>query len=297
MTPLSQRDPLPLVSIGVPLYNEERFLDASLASLRAQDYPNLEIILSDNASTDRTLEICERHAAEDSRIRIERSVENRGAIANFQHALDCARGDCFMWASGHDLWTPNLISKCARLLLSDANACIAFGSSQWIDAQDNPLAQTSGWTDTRGMPAIARFFTTFWGNMHPVLGLMLTAQLRACAPMRNITGADLVLLSELALNGHFVHATQATWYRREFRVETSYQDKLKRYASVKVAISKTWFQRSFPLLQLPLALIGVVLRSSLSFVDKMILLPALLTSFPLRYLVGRRGKPQSSHEP
>ena len=82
----------PLVSIGVPVYNEERFLDASLTSLRQQDYPNLEILIADNASTDRTLEICERHAAEDARIRVVRSAENRGAIANFQRALDLAQG-------------------------------------------------------------------------------------------------------------------------------------------------------------------------------------------------------------
>jgi glycosyltransferase involved in cell wall biosynthesis len=286
---------LPLVSIGVPVYNEERFLDASLASLRVQDYPNLEIILSDNASTDGTLQICERHATEDARIRIERADENRGAIANFQHAFVCAKGEFFMWASGHDLWTPNLIPECVKLLTSNRDVCIAFGSSQWIDADGAPLAQASGWTDTRGMPAIARFFTIFWGNMHPVLGMMRTAQLRACSPMRNITGADLVLLSELALKGHFVHATQATWYRREFRQEPTYRDKLRRYASPKVAISKTQFQRYFPLLQLPLALIRVVLRASLPAVDKMLMLPALLAAYPLRYVVGRRGKSNSSH--
>jgi glycosyltransferase involved in cell wall biosynthesis len=56
----------PLVSVGMPIYNEEHFLDASLASLRSQDYPNFEIVIADNASTDRTVEICERHASEDA---------------------------------------------------------------------------------------------------------------------------------------------------------------------------------------------------------------------------------------
>ena len=73
----------PLVSIGMPLHNEERFINAALESLRAQDYPNFEIIVSDNASTDRTFEICQQLAATDPRIRLERAQENRGATAGF----------------------------------------------------------------------------------------------------------------------------------------------------------------------------------------------------------------------
>jgi glycosyltransferase involved in cell wall biosynthesis len=280
----------PLVSIGVPVYNEERFLDASLTSLRQQDYPNLEILIADNASTDRTLEICERHAAADPRIRIARSAENRGAIANFQRALDLAQGPYFMWAAGHDLWTPNLVSECVALLQANDSACIAFGSSRWIGAEGELLPRTSGWTDTRGMAPIARFFTIFWGNMHPVLGLIRTAQLRACPPLSNITGGDLVLLAELALRGDFVHATQAVWSRREFRVEVRYGDKLRRYASTPTGIARSRLQRMFPLLQLPIALVRVVVRSRLSGMDKLGVLLVLLVSFPLRYLVGRRGK-------
>ena len=60
---------LPLVSIGVPIYNEERFLEESLVSLCSQDYSNLEIIISDNASIDGTSEICREFANRDPRIR------------------------------------------------------------------------------------------------------------------------------------------------------------------------------------------------------------------------------------
>jgi glycosyltransferase involved in cell wall biosynthesis len=285
---LSDRADYPLVSIGVPVYNEARFLDASLASLRRQDYPNLEIVVADNASSDGTLAICERHAAEDPRIRIERSAVNRGALANFHRALELAQGTYFMWAAGHDLWTPNLVSECVALLQTNDGACIAFGCSRWIGIEGELLPRTSGWSDTRGMAPIARFFTIFWGNMHPVLGLMRAAQLRACPPMPNITGGDLVLLSDLALRGDFVHATQATWSRREFRSETRYEDKLQRYASTSTGIARSRLQRMFPLLQLPIALMRVVVRSSLPRIDKLAVLIALVAAFPLRYRVGRR---------
>lgn len=273
----------------MPIYNEERFLDASLDSLRNQDYPNMEIVISDNASTDRTLEICERHATEDARIRIARSDANRGVNANFERALEMAGGTYFMWAAGHDLWTPNLVSECVALLEANAGACIAFGNSCWIGADDEPLPRMSGWTDTRGLTPIARLFTIFWGNMHPVVGLIRTAQLRACLPLVNVTGGDLVLLADLGLRGDFVHAARATWSRREFRVELSYEEKLKRYASASVAISKSRFQRMFPLLQLPVALVRVVMRSKLRRIDKLAVLIVLTVSFPLRRLDGRRA--------
>ncbi|MEO7325011.1 MAG: glycosyltransferase family 2 protein [Dokdonella sp.] len=287
---MSDRTEFPLVSIGMPVYNEARFIDASLTSLRRQDYPNLEILICDNASTDDTVAICERHAAADARIRIERWSENRGAIANFQRSLDLAKGIYFMWASGHDVWTDNLVSACAALLNANDGASIAFGTSNWIDGDGRTLARVSGWTDTRGVAPAARLLGVFWGNMHPILGLIRTTHLRSCPPMPNITGCDLVVLAELALRGDFIHATDALWSRREFRVETRYEDKLRRYASATTGIGRSRFQRAFPLVNLPIALMRVVMRSTLTIVDKMLLLPVLLVSFPLRYRIGRRAK-------
>lgn len=280
---------LPVVSIGIPIYNEERFLEETLLSLRNQDYPNLEIVISDNASIDGTAGICRRHAAEDSRIRVETSQTNRGATANFQRVLDLAQGEYFMWASGHDLWSPNLITECVRLLEANTDACIAFGSSNWIDADGQPLKLAYGWTDTRGLSDIARFFSVFWGNMHPILGVIRLSTLRDSGDMPAIVGGDLVLLARLSLKGHFLHARHASWSRREFRNEASYSDKLKRYKSSNVGLAKTSFQKRFPLLALPVALTRTVLQSNIRTLDKLVMLATLAPSLVLRYMVGRRG--------
>jgi len=279
---------MPHVCIGMPIYNEERFIHAALASLRAQDYPNLEIVISDNASTDRTFEICQEHAAQDSRILVTRIAENRGASANFQCVLEQTKGVYFMWASGHDLWSPNLVTECVALLEANQSACIAFASSNWIGTEGESLSKSSGWTDTRGLAPAARFFTIFWGNMHPVLGMMRASEIRGKQPIPPIVGGDLVLLSDLALRGDFVHASRATWFRREFRTETNYDDKIKRYKSPQFGIARTRFSRFFPFLALPVALIKVVLKSDIPRLDKFATLIALMPSLVLRYLVGRR---------
>ena len=291
---LSKTAESPLVSIGLPIYNEARFLDATLASLRAQDHPNIEILISDNASTDRTVEICEQHVAEDPRIRIRRQSTNIGATPNFEQALEMANGTYFMWAAGHDLWTPNFVSECVALLEQQPRACLAFGGSRWINGDGERLPIESGWTDTRGMAAVARLFTIFWGNMHPVVGLIRTADLRACLPLHELAGGDLVLLTQLALRGDFVHATRVEWSRREFRMEKSHAEKLKRYASASTGIVRSPLGRVFPMLELPIALIKVLIRSELPAWDKVLALATMTPSFPLRYLVGKRGT--RSHE-
>ncbi|MCH8071418.1 MAG: glycosyltransferase family 2 protein, partial [Proteobacteria bacterium] len=168
----------PLVSLGVFLRNEGRFIRESLESLRAQDYENLEIIISDNCSTDDTEAICREFGAGDDRIKFERQETNIGATANAVWVLDRASGKYFMWASGHDLWAPDLVSKCVAALDAHPGSALAYASSIWIDADGAALNRESGWYDTRGMDAIGRFFMAFWGNLHPVLGLIRTEYLR-----------------------------------------------------------------------------------------------------------------------
>lgn len=272
----------------MPVFNEVRFIDSALKALRNQSYPNLEIVISDNASTDGTLAICEQHAAEDPRIRIERSGTNRGVTGNFRHALSAARGEYFMWAAGHDLWSQTLVSECVDLLESHPDASLAFPSSHWIDDTGQLLGRESGWSDTRGLSASARLFTVLWGNMHPVMGVMRADLLRTCGSLPNLVGGDLVLLSILSLRGHFLHARTAEWSRREFRRERNYAEKVRRYSSDTVGIARTPFARAFPLLELPMALCRVVLESHLRPGEKAAALLALICSFPLRYLVGRR---------
>ncbi|HEY6941804.1 glycosyltransferase family A protein [Dokdonella sp.] len=272
----------------MPVRNEARFIDASLTALRAQDHPHVEIIVCDNASDDDTLAICERHALADARVRIERSSQNLGAIGNFRRAFELARGEYFMWASGHDLWSTDFVSACASRLQAESGASIAFAGSRWIDAEGGPLARASGWADTRGLAPLARWMTVFWGNMHPIYGLIRSAHLRACAAMEERVGADLVLLAELALRGDFVHVPGPLWSRREFRRETAYEHKLARYSSHENRIAGTVWRRRFPLLGLPLALAATLSRANIRGVERWAALLALAGALPLRHRIGRR---------
>ncbi len=190
-----------------------------------------------------------------------------------------------MWAAGHDLWSPNLISECVRLLEDEPRAVIAFASSKWIDADGNPLARYLGWTDTRGMDRVARFYAVLWGNMHPVLGVIRSEALRRIGRIVRGAGADLILLSELVLQGHFVHARAAFWCRREFREHETHEQRMNRYQH---ALSNFFLSRFFPLMHLPLQLIRVVLCSQITWFEKACILLTLIPVLPVRYLTGRK---------
>ena len=278
---------LPLVSIGVPVYNEEKYLEATLRSLVTQSYANIEIIVSDNCSTDSTAKICRKIEAESQRVSYNHMAENIGPSPNFNKVLDLAKGEYFMWASGHDLWDAEFVERCVLAYQDHDQAVLVFGDSVWIDEQGEKLDRKFGFSDTRGLTAIARYITVFWGNMNPITGLIRRSCLEKDV-MANFVGADLVILSKLSLEGEFVFADGAKWSRRDFRMEKKYSEKIKRYKSDSYGLTgKTLLTKLFPLLQLPFKLLKVVCRSKLRGVEKALLFLMLCGMFPFRYIVGK----------
>ena len=98
---------VPTVSIGMPVFNGENFVCEAIDSLLAQSFTDFELLISDNASSDRTQAICEAYAARDRRIRYVRQDQNIGAGRNFEFVLDHTRGQFFMWAAHDDVWAAN----------------------------------------------------------------------------------------------------------------------------------------------------------------------------------------------
>lgn len=278
---------LPLVTIGVPVFNEETFIETTLKSLIAQNYGNLEIIVSDNCSTDGTAEICDQYRSKHPGLTLHISDANIGSLPNFIRVFGMAKGKYFMWAAGHDLWSDNYITECVDALESRNSAVLAFGSSSWIDNKGEPLGREYGWSDTRGMSAAERFYTVFWGNMNPILGLIRRDVLLA-TPIVNTVGSDLIMLTGLALQGEFVHATRCHWNRREFRMEASHKEKIARYKTADQGFTTSRITHLFPLLRLPYELLKLVIFCNQPIMDKVTILFSLLPCFVSRYLAGKR---------
>ena len=106
----------PLICIGMPVYNEENVLRQRLKLITNQSFSDIEIIISDNGSTDKTQEICEELSKKDKRINYIRHEVNNGGFWNFSFVLRQAKTKYFVWASGDDIWSKEFLEKNIEIL-------------------------------------------------------------------------------------------------------------------------------------------------------------------------------------
>ncbi|MGH2575265.1 MAG: glycosyltransferase, partial [Ignavibacteria bacterium] len=111
----------PKISIGMPVYNSEKFIRRALDGLLSQTYSDFEIIISDNASTDFTPKICEEYLKKDKRIRYFRQEQNMGGHWNFMFVLQQAKCKYFKWIAPDDIYLPDFLEKNISILESNKN--------------------------------------------------------------------------------------------------------------------------------------------------------------------------------
>jgi glycosyltransferase involved in cell wall biosynthesis len=216
-TTVSAAEPGPLVSIGVPVYNEEQHLQTALDSLLAQDHQNIEIIICDNASTDATADIIAGYASRDPRVQYHRNASNIGGIANFNKAFQLARGEFFMWASGHDVRHPAQISTCLKVLLEDPGLVLCYSQVCWVDQSGHVTEEIHEFVDTRAInDRLARLNIVLWSlrGGFPIYGVFRTAALRQTPVYTQVFSPDMSLLIELALLGRFAYVPEPRFHLR-----------------------------------------------------------------------------------
>ncbi|GAB4293599.1 MAG: hypothetical protein Fur0025_29930 [Oscillatoriaceae cyanobacterium] len=196
----------PLVSIGMPVYNEARYLRQTIDAILDQDYQNFELIISDNASSDATPQICAEYATKDQRIRYYSHPTNVGATKNFNRVFELAIGDYFVWVAGHDIWQPTFLSACIAGLARDKSAVLCYPRAVTIDGNGKQLEIIPSAIDTQGLDAISRFHTVLWGlgYCYPIYGVIKASALRQTGLARNVVGPDNIILAELSTWGTFV---------------------------------------------------------------------------------------------
>ena len=129
----------PTISIGMPVYNGEKYLRLAIESLLSQTFANFELIISDNASTDKTREICAEYARSDQRVKIHSQKVNIGAINNFNYILMQATGRYFMWAAADDMWDARWLEVLVNGI-SDEDFSVC-GLVEFIDSDEKTIKQ------------------------------------------------------------------------------------------------------------------------------------------------------------
>lgn len=169
----------PLVSVGMPVYNGERTIRQALQSILAQSHANLELFISDNASTDRTGEICEEFAKHDARIRYHRQERNLGGAANFKYVLDQASGSYFMWAGADDIRSPDFVACNLAFLEQHPDFVLSNSPTRFEDGAFDPIRMGDASLDGTLDKRMCDFFRKWHANGR-FYALMRRAPLLSC---------------------------------------------------------------------------------------------------------------------
>jgi len=214
----------PRLTIGLPVYNGERYLPGAVGSILAQTYGDYELLIADNASSDGTEEICRGLSREDSRIRYVRHDENIGVVPNHNYTVNAARGELFRWAADDDLIRPTGLEACVRLLdESGPETVLAFPRTEVVDEDGRHVRY---WAEQGAVeqPEPEQRLRVLLehpaghlrgGFLPPFYAVVRTAVLRSTALLRPFYPADVVLVVELALRGKFGEVPEPLYVRRQ----------------------------------------------------------------------------------
>lgn len=206
----------PRIAIGMPVYNGEKYIESAILSILAQTYTDFEFIVSDNASTDRTREICLAYAASDSRVHYYCNESNLGAAPNYNRVFQLSSNEFFKWADYDDLLAPEFLSKCIAVMDQDPDIVLCFPSVRVIDETGVILGDHQFKSITSSPRARIRFqnLALYPDMAYQVSGLMRSSAIKKTALHGSYPSSDLVLLAELSLHGGFYQIPEALFFPR-----------------------------------------------------------------------------------
>lgn len=215
----------PVLSVGLPVYNGEKWIAETIDSILQQSFGEFELIISDNASTDQTEAICRNIAANDTRVRYHRNRSNIGLYKNFDHVFELASGKYFKWAACSDYCLEGFFEKCVEVLDSRPDVVLVYPRTYLLfDGPDGePCAMeyddNLSIEDDRPSTRFREYLSRERINnvMH---GIIRVSALRQTSLMRPMPGSDISMVAELSLLGKFVEIPDRLFARR-FDPETS----------------------------------------------------------------------------
>lgn len=250
------------VSIGMPVYNGEKYLYKALESIAIQTYPDFEVIISDNASSDLTESIAREFVAKDSRFRYVRQSSNLGAFSNYKYVLEKSNCEYFMWASADDISDPGFVEELLAVLDNDVSIAMAMSDVQNIsEAGDNLyISKLENIRASDGFDYRKKFFVNpttnvsfCWYGLYRT-SILKSVQINYMNKVKYNSGSEIPLLAQIALRGRIVSISKTLkFYRRhdaslfhEEQSEMSYVDEISNKFNIShclLLISKSFDSR------------------------------------------------------
>jgi hypothetical protein len=295
----------PVLTIGLPVFNGERYLAEALGSILGQDFRDFQLVVSDNASTDGTAAIVLATAHRDSRVRYVRQPVNRGAAVNFNHVFLSSTTPYFKWACADDVVAGGFLRSAVAELDAHPEAVLCYGETTLISAEGVSLGAHHQGLDLRMADVTERFRKArdHRGLLNVLHGVLRSDALRRTGLMGRFPGSDEALMVELALLGAIheipypmlgrrmhagaAHATMDP-VRRQTHLDPAVAGAPPLYYSRRAIAHLRAISRLVRSARTRARLTGIVLRSAMSERDKLAAEAGDATRYLVRRLVGDR---------
>lgn len=206
----------PRLTIGLPVYNGEKYVAESIEALLGQSFTDFELVISDNASTDGTGDICRHYEKRDPRVRYFRQSKNVGLAPNHNFVVEQARGELFKWASNDDLYARDLINRCVDALDEYPDVVLVHSWSAMVD-DSGTVTKAFEYPLNTGSPRAPERFRSllFVSGGDDDYGVVRTQVLRLTAMKESYHHADRTIIAELSLYGRFYQVPDWLYFRRD----------------------------------------------------------------------------------
>ena len=209
----------PLISIGLPVFNGEPFIRESIESILAQSFKDYELIICDNASTDKTQEICELFTKNNKNITYYRHDKNKGAAYNYNYVFSLSKGKYFKWASADDLLDLFFLEACITEIMKNPNAVLCYPKTVMIDENGKKIEDYLDLMDNR-LEQPSKRYRKFHQRLkksekcNAIFGLINISALKKTRLIDSFVNSDTVLLAELVLLGQIIEVDRSLFFRR-----------------------------------------------------------------------------------
>ena len=235
---MAESNNTPKISIGLPVFNGEKYISQTIEAILSQTFTDFELIITDNASTDCTQSICKTFAAQDERIRYIRNPENIGAAANYNKCFKLSRGQYFRWNAHDDLINDVFLEKAAAFLDSHQETDTACASISYIDKNGNKRKQSTKKTrdikpyrasDIKTIPDMTKIsaaekycaLVDLCGFDNAIFGLIRREAVKKTSLHQKYYASDQAFVAELGMAGNFTMVPEAILYTRDHKNRSS----------------------------------------------------------------------------
>ena len=206
----------PKIVIGLPVYNGENYLREAIESILAQSYTDFRLLIGDNASTDRTSEIAQSYAKQDSRVIYYRHDRNLGVAGNSNFLFNQSDSPYFRWHAHDDTIAPRYLEQCLELMESNPHLSIVHCRSLTIDEHGDVIGNYDYEVPLAAARPSDRLWRILWaGYFNEAFGIMRSSMLAKTGLFRSFDGSDRNLMMEMLLQGDVGYVNDYLFSRRD----------------------------------------------------------------------------------